>query len=222
MTLFKPATFAALAAAIMTGISIYALNALPDLPARLPMTIAAHPFTDRHAAFILFVFPLVAALLAGAFALIAVVPLLRNGLERSALPYIVIGHGLVVIVLTLHLMLVAGAAGLPVDIARGCIIASGALLVLVGNYLPKVRYNLAIGVRTPWTLADERVWDRTHRVIGVGLLIAGIIAMLGGWLIRNQLLAVASLLIPTVTVVIAAMTYPAIISSGAGRPRQQG
>src|SRR3569623_156189 len=76
-----------------------------------------------------------------------------------------------------------------------CVIASGAVLVLVGNYLPKDRYNLVIGIRTPWTLADERVWDRTHRVIGVGLLTAGIIAMLGGWLIWNQILAVASLLI---------------------------
>lgn len=222
MTLFRPATFAALAAVIMTGISIHALNAVPDLPARLPMAIAGHAFTDRHAALILFVFPLVAALLAAAFALIAVVPLLRDGLERSTFPYLVIGHGLVVTVLALHLMLIAGAAGFPVDLARSCIIASGALLVLVGNYLPKVRYNLVIGVRTPWTLADERVWDRTHRVIGVGLLIAGIVAMLGGWLIRNEILVVASLLIPTVAVVIAAMVYPAMISSGATRPRQQG
>jgi len=59
-------------------------------------------------------------------------------------------------------------------------------------------------------------------VIGVGLLTAGIIAMLGGWLIRNQILAVASLLIPTVAVVIAAMVYPAIISSGARGPQRQG
>lgn len=222
MTLFRPATFGALAAAIMTGISIYALNAFPDLPARLPLTIAGHPFTDRHAALILFVFPLVAALLAAAFALIAAVPLLRSGLERSTFPYIVIGHGLVLMVLALQLILITGAAGFPVDIARGCVIASGAVLVLVGNYLPKVRYNLVIGIRTPWTLADERVWDRTHRVIGVGLLTAGIIAMLGGWLIRNRILAVASLLIPTVAVVIAAMVYPAIISSGARRPQRQG
>lgn len=222
MTLFKPATFAALTAAIMTGISIYAFNAFPDLPARLPMTIAGGPFTDRHAALILFIFPLVAILLAAAFALVAAVPLLRDGLERSAFPYLVIGHGLVATVLALHLMLIAGAAGFPVDIARGCIIASGALLVLVGNYLPKIRYNLVIGVRTPWTLADERVWDRAHRMIGLGLLIAGIIAMLGGWLIRNQLLAVASLLIPAVAVAIAAIVYPAIISSGATRPQRQG
>jgi len=118
MTLFRPATFGALAAAIMTGISIYALTAFPDLPARLPMTIAGHPFTDRHAALILFVFPLVAALLAAAFALIAAVPLLRSGLERSTFPYVVIGHGLVLMVLALQLILITGAAGFPVDIAR--------------------------------------------------------------------------------------------------------
>jgi uncharacterized membrane protein len=35
---------------------------------------------------------------------------------------------------------------------------------LIGNVLGKVRRNFWMGVRTPWTLADPIVWDRTHRV----------------------------------------------------------
>lgn len=35
---------------------------------------------------------------------------------------------------------------------------------LIGNVLGKVRSNFWMGVRTPWTLADVQVWDRTHRV----------------------------------------------------------
>ncbi len=33
----------------------------------------------------------------------------------------------------------------------------------LGNVLGKVRRNFFMGIKTPWTLASEEVWDRTHR-----------------------------------------------------------
>jgi uncharacterized membrane protein len=39
--------------------------------------------------------------------------------------------------------------------------------------------NWFIGIRTPWTMSDENVWDRTHKVGGRLFKIIGIIAMLG-------------------------------------------
>jgi uncharacterized membrane protein len=35
---------------------------------------------------------------------------------------------------------------------------------LIGNVLGKLKPNFWMGIRTPWTLADPQVWDRTHRV----------------------------------------------------------
>jgi uncharacterized membrane protein len=43
---------------------------------------------------------------------------------------------------------------------------------LVGNQLGKVRRNFFVGIRTPWTLASETVWNQTHR-IGAWLMVAG-------------------------------------------------
>jgi uncharacterized membrane protein len=48
-------------------------------------------------------------------------------------------------------------------------------LAFLGNVLGRVRRNFWIGVRTPWTLASERVWNDTHRFaarlfFAVGLL----------------------------------------------------
>jgi uncharacterized membrane protein len=34
---------------------------------------------------------------------------------------------------------------------------------LLGNVLGKVRKNFWVGVRTPWTLANDIVWEKTHR-----------------------------------------------------------
>jgi uncharacterized membrane protein len=46
---------------------------------------------------------------------------------------------------------------------------------LLGNVLGKVKPNFWMGVRTPWTLADTQVWDRTHRVAAWSFVAVGII-----------------------------------------------
>ncbi|MBC5580972.1 SdpI family protein [Anaerofilum sp. BX8] len=42
----------------------------------------------------------------------------------------------------------------------------GALFCVMGNYMPKFKPNYFMGLRTPWTLASERVWHSTHRLAG--------------------------------------------------------
>ena len=49
------------------------------------------------------------------------------------------------------------------------------LFVVIGNYLPKTRQNYTIGIRIPWTLANEENWNRTHRFAGYIWLIGGIL-----------------------------------------------
>src|SRR5262245_20049327 len=46
---------------------------------------------------------------------------------------------------------------------------------LIGNVLGKVRRNFWMGVRTPWTLADVQVWDRTHRVAAWSFTAVGVL-----------------------------------------------
>ena len=57
----------------------------------------------------------------------------------------------------------------------------GALLIILGNYMPRVRFNYTFGIRTPWTLVDEHVWDRTHRMGGYVYIICGILMMVCGF-----------------------------------------
>jgi len=55
----------------------------------------------------------------------------------------------------------------------------GVLLIILGNYLGKLRRNFFLGIRTPWTLASEEVWNRTHRVGGYVFFFAGVVVGLG-------------------------------------------
>lgn len=38
------------------------------------------------------------------------------------------------------------------------------LLLIIGNYLPTIKPNYFIGLRTPWTLEDPDIWKQTHRM----------------------------------------------------------
>ena len=57
----------------------------------------------------------------------------------------------------------------------------GVLFIVVGNYLPKSRQNYTVGIRIPWTLANEENWNRTHRLAGYLWMIGGIIMIIIGF-----------------------------------------
>lgn len=72
------------------------------------------------------------------------------------------------------LTLWAGLAG-PVDINRTLIGGMCLFFALLGNVLGKVQRNFFVGVRTPWTLANERVWADTHRLAARLFVAAGVV-----------------------------------------------
>ncbi|WP_366923501.1 DUF1648 domain-containing protein [Metallumcola ferriviriculae] len=66
----------------------------------------------------------------------------------------------------LYLVTIATALGNPLPIGRIVPAGVALLLLVIGNYLGRVRHNYFLGIRTPWTLANEEVWRKTHRLTG--------------------------------------------------------
>lgn len=62
---------------------------------------------------------------------------------------------------------------LPFDMIIGLPVS--VMLVIIGNYMSVVKQNLFLGFRTPWTLMDEVVWHKTHRVGAYAMTASGII-----------------------------------------------
>ncbi len=58
----------------------------------------------------------------------------------------------------------------------------GALFIGLGYLLPRLPRNFFVGIRTPWTLASEKVWRRSHQVGGVWMLATGAVLVLMGFL----------------------------------------
>ncbi len=75
-------------------------------------------------------------------------------------------------------LLEARGAGVPMN--RVVIAAVGVLFIVIGNFLGKVRKNFFIGIRTPWTLASDEVWARTHRLAGWLFVGGGLVMLAGG------------------------------------------
>jgi uncharacterized membrane protein len=76
--------------------------------------------------------------------------------------------------------------GNHVDMTTYVCLATGALFIVLGNFMSKLRPNWFVGVRTPWTLSSKMSWNKTHRLAGwlfvaMGLLlaIAGVVSV--GW-----------------------------------------
>lgn len=74
--------------------------------------------------------------------------------------------------------LIARAFDAGYNVMRPVAMATGVLLLAVGNYLGKARQNAVVGIKTPWTLADPRVWDKTHRFTGRAMFVGGL-ALIG-------------------------------------------
>lgn len=56
--------------------------------------------------------------------------------------------------------------------------AVGLLMLLIGNYMPKVKPNFFVGIKTPWTLSSETVWIKTHRQGGYLFIFLGLVLCL--------------------------------------------
>ncbi|MGB2626232.1 MAG: SdpI family protein [Candidatus Acidiferrum sp.] len=69
------------------------------------------------------------------------------------------------------------------------------LFALLGNLMGKVRRNFFIGIRTPWALANERVWNATHRLAAKVFVAGGILGLALTFLGFNGMPVLAVLLI---------------------------
>jgi uncharacterized membrane protein len=90
--------------------------------------------------------------------------------------------------------MVMAAWGRPVNVTTASMIGMGLLVMVVGNFLGKIRPNWCVGVITPWTLASRESWNKTHRLSGwlsvvMGLLIAATGIIWTTWMLVLMILA---------------------------------
>ncbi len=83
----------------------------------------------------------------------------------------------------------------------------GLLLMLLGNYMGKIRFNYTMGIRTPWTLANETVWRKTHRMAGPIWMAGGAILVVSAFLPGSWTLPLVLSAVAVVVLIPAAYSY---------------
>jgi len=92
--------------------------------------------------------------------------------------YDLLVHSLVALFAVMHVALLGTALGWPISMERLVPALVGLQFLILGNALPRARPNWWFGIRTPWTMSNDRVWMRTHRVGGYLLAGAGVVLLI--------------------------------------------
>ena len=164
--------------AISFLIGIYFYNRMPDMMAS--HWNARGEVNDYMSKFwALFLMPLMSL---GLFLLFLVVPKidpLKQNIEKFRKyfdTFIVLMLGFLFYI---YLLTIFWNLGIRFSMIQLMIPAMAALFYYCGILVENAKRNWFIGIKTPWTLSNENVWNKTHKLGGKLFKSAGIIILLG-------------------------------------------
>jgi uncharacterized membrane protein len=127
----------------------------------------------------LFLMPLISLGLLILFLLIPKIDPLRKNIEKFRAHYIGLMLLMVSFFFYIHLVTILWNLGVAFNMSLTIIPALSVLFFYLGIVLENARMNWFVGIRTPWTLSNEKVWNKTHKLGGKLFKGSGIVALLG-------------------------------------------
>ena len=169
-----------------------------------------------------FIFPVATVIMGGFFLLVdKLVPRAKNEKERKTEDVVIYVSGVLTTLYFVGMNIFfmgkgiayghSGTASVPgIDIMQTnsvCTILIGAVLIILGNYMPKARVNALYGLRTKWSMANDRVWQKSQRFGGFSSVVCGIVLILLGVFVRKWLLLWMLLIVTIWGITSVAMSY---------------
>ncbi|SFK95294.1 Uncharacterized membrane protein [Paenibacillus sp. 1_12] len=106
----------------------------------------------------------------------------RANYEQFSKAFEVSRVGVTILLTVVGWMIIAYNLGSHVDMAKVAMFVVGLFFAIMGNYFTQVKPNYMFGIRTPWTLANEEIWRKTHRLAGPLMMIGGVISVISSFL----------------------------------------
>lgn len=129
---------------------------------------------------------------------------LRQNFRKYAKAYYATILLILLFLLYLHGVMIAWNLGLELDMMRMIAPALGVLFIVIGALLQKSRRNWFFGIRTPWTISNDKVWKKTHRLGSYLFMISGVLALFGAIIPR---MAIWFILVPILSTVVISFVY---------------
>lgn len=93
--------------------------------------------------------------------------------------------GIILFLFYVHLLTIVWNLGYRFDMGKMITPPIAVLWYLLGASLPKIKQNWFMGIRTPWTMASERVWDETHAWSGKLFRYSAVVSLIGSFFPGN-------------------------------------
>lgn len=176
---------------LLAGLSVLATLvisfwAYPRLPYRVPSHWNAAGEIDGYSGAFsgAFLLPLITLAIWLFFLMIPLIDPRRDNYKKMGKVFWLFSLLVVLFLCILHLGILMSALGMlktslvPLLSFAGV----GVLFIVLGFCMGKIRHNYFFGIRTPWTLASEEVWNKTHRTVGPWWIIGGVVFLFLGFL----------------------------------------
>ncbi len=171
---------------IITVSLIFALYFYPKMPLKMTThwDINSRPNGFMSRFWGTFLMPFILALLALLFIAIPRIDPLKKNLKLSLKAYYLIVFVILILMITIQIASYYQNLGKSINLTFIIGVGVGALFFIIGAALPKLKKNWFAGIRTPWTLSDDTVWEKTHFLGGKLFEIAGILTIIVSFIPR--------------------------------------
>ncbi|WDW10025.1 SdpI family protein [Priestia aryabhattai] len=158
--------------------------ALPHLPATMPIHWGANGEADGFATKINAMI-LTVGIMVLIYFIIAFVPRIdprKENYKYFSKTYNILLNAVLLLFFFVNMSTILQGLGYNVPMSYIAPIMAGLVFIIIGNYLQRVRSNYFMGIRTPWTLSNENVWKKTHRLSGKIFFIGGLLILISAFL----------------------------------------
>jgi uncharacterized membrane protein len=188
-------SFSLIALALAVGLALYA-----QLPDPMPSHWNAAGEVDGHMPKFwgVFLMPIIMVVLVPLFFAIPQIDPLKANIAkfRGAFNWFIVAF--VVYMLFVYGLTLAAALGYQFNMTYMLLPVVGLLFIGIGYMMGKAKRNFFIGIRTPWTLSSDTVWDETHKfgakmfmIAGVVTIVSAFLGKFGVWLLLAAILTAA-------------------------------
>jgi uncharacterized membrane protein len=156
----------------------------------------------------LFLMPIISVILFGLFLLIPKIDPMKKNIEKFRKyfdNFMILIFLFMFYIYTLTLLWNSGYRFSMISLMSP---AFAVLFYYAGVLIQNAKQNWFIGIRTPWTLSNEKVWDKTHKIGGKMFKISGILS-LGGIFSGNY--AIFFVLVPIIFTAIFTLVYSYVV-----------
>jgi uncharacterized membrane protein len=171
-------------------LALLALGVLPIIIglccyARMPESMASHWNSDgvvdgtMSRFWGVFLIPAIIVVLTALFYAIPKIDPLKENIKSFIAYYYGLVYVIVLFLTGIYVITLMWNLGKHVDFQVVMPIGLGALIFFIGSILTKMRRNWFVGIRTPWTLSSDSVWEKTHKLGAWLFRISGVLVLFG-------------------------------------------